>query len=559
MKSLIPFIKLFKKQLWWVILGVSLTYVTIMSSIGLLSLAGWFISATAFASLSYSLASTFNFFLPSAGVRFFSMVRIGGRYAERLATHEATFKILTNIRVWFYKKIEPLAPAHLIKYKSGDLLTRIVSDIDALDNLYIRILLPCVAFIFIAISVLFYFSFFSVEIAILSVSILVFAATVIPAFSAIISKNTAQQLTKKTADLKTETVEYVQGLAVLKLFQFDKQKCQQLNTHSNDLIEQQKSMSHFSGVNAMLMTLFLGGAIVVVVWVACELVLTKELSGSNIALLALGVIGMYESVLMLPTAFQYLGKTIASARRLLDVISEEPTVVYGDGIAVKEAVNITYENVFFRYDSDKNRKRYILNDISFELKPKDKVAIIGTTGSGKTTLINLLARFWNVTSGRIKLSGIDLIEFSEKALREMFVIVPQNDHVFNTTIRENLLLGNPDATDAMMYSILKVVCLEKYINRLQDGLDSFTGEHGSKLSGGQRKRLVLARALLKDALVYVLDEPTEGLDKKTEIELMDSILTYLKDKTVIIVTHSLHATSKMEKCISISDGMLVDI
>ena len=559
MSALFPFIKLFKKQLWWIILGIALSYITILSSIGLLSLSGWFISAAAYASLSYNLASNFNFFLPAAGVRFFSMARIGGRYGERLSTHEATFKILTDIRVWFYEKVEPFVPEQLIHYKSGDLLTRIVTDIDALDSLYIRIILPFIVFVMTVVFVLVFFSFFSIKIALISAGTLVLAAVSIPIFSSIIARKTSRALTAKTAKLKTETIEYVQGLAVLKLFKSDHLKVERLKSHSSSLVNEQRKMSHYTGLGSMMMTIFLGISIVLAVWIACDLVSNDRLNGANIALLALGVIGMYESVLVLPVAFQYIGKIILSAERLLKVVDEKP-VVFGEVAAVKEDFQISFNQIYFTYPSQGSEKiKPVLNNVNITFNPKEKIAIVGSTGSGKTTLINLLSRFWQPTSGTIQVAGIDLTEYSESSIRDMFIIVPQNDHIFNTTIRKNLLLSNPHATQEMMEEVLKVVFLDKYIQGLSLGLDSPTGENGCKLSGGQRKRLVLARALLKNASVYIFDEPTEGLDKKTENNLMDSMLNYLNEKMLIIITHSMTAAQKMNRHLSVANGKLIDV
>ncbi len=554
MKPLIPFIKLFKKQLWWILLGLALSYLTILSSIGLLSLSGWFISASAFASLSYQTAANFNFFLPSGGVRAFSMARIGGRYGERVTTHEATFKILTNIRVWFYDKIEPLAPTYFAKYKSGDLLTRIVSDIDALDSLYIRIILPVIVFIVTTLTVLFFFSFFSLKIAFISVGALVMAGVFIPLFSWVMAKKIANQLSVKTAHLKTETVEYVQGLSVLKLFQSDRMKIAELSGHSDELINSQKQMSSITGVSAALMTIFLGISILLTVWFACDLVVQNQLNGANIALLALGVIGMYESVLMLPVAFQYLGKTIRSAERLLELTNEVSSIEYGIQENINQKLTINYRDVCFSYTN--NEIYPVLSNINLEISPNQKVAIVGETGSGKTTLMYLLSRFWLPTSGNIFINDTPIEKFTEESLRNMFTFVQQNEHVFNTSIRENLLLGNHAATEDEMRQVLSVVQLEKYIEGLSLGLDNATGEKGCYLSGGQRKRLVLARALLRDTAVYILDEPTEGLDKKTELALIDSLLNYLSGKTVIVVTHSPNTANRMQNQYVMQTGKL---
>lgn len=188
MRNLIPFIKLFKNQTQWMLLGTLLAWSAILMGIGLMSLSGWFISYTGYlATTTYAIATSFNYFYPSAGVRSFSLGRILSRYGERILTHEATFRIITDIRVWFYQKLEPLAPSHLYKYKSGDLLTRLVNDIGALDNLYIRIISPTVVFVLASLTIAILFSFFSLSLALLTFIALLLIGFVIPLVSSLLA------------------------------------------------------------------------------------------------------------------------------------------------------------------------------------------------------------------------------------------------------------------------------------------------------------------------------------------------------------------------------------
>ena len=558
MRALIPFIRLFRRQLWWLILGAGLAAATLLASVGLLSLSGWFLSAAAYAGLSYQAALQFNFFLPAAGVRFFSLVRIGARYGERVVTHEATFKLLADLRLWFYKRLVPLAPAHLANYKSGDLLNRLVGDIDALDNLYIRILLPVAVFGVVALTVLFYLSWFSLQIAVISVGLLVAAAVLVPLVSGWLARGCSRALATRHARLKTESVAFVQGLAELSVFQAAGSRLKTLGQHSARLLERQRQMSHFSGLSSALMTMFMGGSVIISLWLACGLVNKGVLSGANIALIALTVMAMYESVQMMPVAFQYLGKTIASARRILEVTETEPAVAFGQQPAVNEPLTLALSQVSFSYGEPRSRQR-LLDKLDLTLNAGDHVALVGATGCGKSTLMAMIARLWVPQGGKITVNEVPAEQFSEPALRQMVVMTQQQDHVFNMSVRENLLLANPDADEARMWTVLSVVQLSTHIQSLEQGLDTPVGENGGRLSGGQRKRLILARVLMKDAGIYMLDEPTEGLDKVTEAAVVSGIRHYLADKIVVMATHSHFSARRLPRVLRLENGQLNDL
>ena len=546
MKSLLPFIKLFKQQLWWLVLGVMLSFITILASIGLLTLSGWFISAAASASLSYAAASQFNFFLPAAGVRFFSLSRILGRYGERLATHEATFKILTDMRVWFYKKLEPLAPAHLMRFRSGDLLSRIVNDINALDNLYIRVMAPSIVVLLVAIFVGIFYSFFDKAIALFSVVMILVTAFIIPLCVMLLAKKTGNAITDTSADLKSEVVEHIQGLAELKLFSADETHLEKVDVENVKLIQQQQKMSLYTGVGAALMSLAMGVTLLGVTWLAVKAVSSGQLSGAMIALLALGVMAFFEAIAPLPVAYQYLGKTVSAAKRLLHITNAKPEVSFEqDQEITLTHYDIEYKKVTFNYEA----KQKVFDDYDVVIKEGERVAVTGHTGSGKSTFIHLLARIWDCQKGEITIGGENIKHFSEDQLRQLMTVVAQRPHIFNASIRENLQLAKSEATIEEMMHALEVVDLRTFVESLPEGLETWTGEQGQALSGGQQKRLALARAVLRDAPILILDEPTEGLDSITEAKTIQALEKVMRGKTVILVTHNEGLAKRMDRVI----------
>ena len=535
------------------ILGMALSYATILASLGLMTLSGWFISAAAYASLSYSAASQFNFFLPAAGVRFFSLMRIINRYGERVVTHEATFKILTDIRVWFFNKLEPLAPAHLMRYRSGDLLSRIINDIDALDNLYIRILAPSIIIIFVVAFVGIFYSFFDVYIALFTVIAMLMAAFCIPFMVGMLASKTGKEISKVSAELKSEVVDHIQGLAELKVFVADEAHLEKIQNRNKALIWLQHKMSVYTGIGSALMTISLGVTLVGVVWMAVGLVSTGALNGAIIALLGLGTMALFEAIMPIPIAYQYLGRTTSSAKRLLKVVEDEPEVTFKECDEIPlEHYDINYSNVCFSYDKEQS----VLWNISTSIATGEKVAISGHTGSGKSTFIHLLSRFWDCDTGMITIGGVKITDFSEAQLRGLMTVVSQKPHIFNTTIKENLAIAKPEASEDEMMDALEKVDLREFVLNLSDGIHTWTGENGRSLSGGQQKRLALARVILRNSPILILDEPTEGLDSITERKVVEALENVMSGKTVLLVTHNKQLAQRMDVTLNLDHGKI---
>ncbi|WP_119344408.1 thiol reductant ABC exporter subunit CydC [Facilibium subflavum] len=552
MSELLPFIRLFLKQFKWMVFGTFLSFVAVIASIGLLSLSGWFISATGYvATVTILVAQQFNYFYPAAGVRAFSVLRIISRYGERVFTHEATFKILTDVRVWVYAKLTPLAPAHFMRYRSGDLLNRFVNDVNNLDNLYIRIISPTIVLILAMIAMGIFFSFISIKVAASTVILAAIAGFFVPVFTDKMSRKTAIALANEQARLKSAITQHIQSMPELKIFAAQETSTDMLYKQNDQVIQKQQKLAFFTGAGAFLMTLLLGLTIWLGVWFSVGLVHKGQLNGAFIALIALGIMGFFEAILPLPIAYQYLGKTLTSAKRLLAVVKQKPTVVFAENTQVSlscDPVGIEFKNVSFGYD----KRHLVLKNFSLDIKAKQKLAICGPTGSGKTTIAHLLSRFWEPQEGEIMLGGCDITLYTENQLRSLITIISQNAHIFNGTIAENLKLAKQNASEQQMYQALQAVDLVGFVKSLPDGLNTWTGEYGKHLSKGQQKRLSLARAFLTDAPVLLLDEPTEGLDKITENNVFNALKQLMKNKTVILITHNLRLAKAMDRVVYFS-------
>ena len=555
-RELAPFIRLLLRHWQWMALGTLLGLLTITASVGLLSLAGWFISATAAAGLALATAYLFNFFLPSIGVRLFAVIRTAGRYAERIVCHDTTFRILESLRTWFYRHLEPLAPSCLMQYRSGDILNRIVTDIDALDNLYVRVLSPSVVALLLWIMVLLFLWLFDPLIAGSAFVFLFAAGFVVPAAAAKVSAQTGRQLSLRTADLRVQIVDGLQGLAELLIFGGHHGYLDTVEKSNRALLQSQLRLSHIRGISAGLTTLLAGLAVLTVLYLGVDLVHSGALDGANLALVGLAALASFEAVLPLPQAYQYLGQTREAAHRLLEIVNTEPAVRFpAKSSARPQRSDLDFARVSFRYNDDSPPA---LSGVNFQVAQGQRVAVIGETGAGKSTLVNLLVRFWNPTSGRILLGGDDIQTLSESDLRCHFAVVSQQPHMFNASLRENLQLARAEASEEDLLQALDAAQLLDFVEGLPDGLDTWVGEAGKLLSAGQARRLAVARAILRDASIWVLDEPTEGLDRITEKQMMENLYQLTADRTVLLITHRMVDLDRMDNILLLERGRIIE-
>ena len=534
------------------ILGIVCGIVAMVSAVGLLALSGWFISAAAYAGLAVASAQLFNFFHPSIGVRMFAIGRTLARYAERIVSHDATFRILQSLRSWFYLNLEPLAPSRLMMYRSGDILNRIVSDIDALDNLYLRVLSPSTVALVTSFLVVAFLWIFDPIIAISTAAYLAIAGFGVSAAALKLGEPCGHEIAHRTAELRVRVIDMLQGLADLLVFNAHHQHLGAVEQSNQALLKSQLKMSHIRGLSMALITMIAGLAVLTALYLAINLVSLELLNGANLVLIALAILACFEAILPLPTAYQYLGRTREAGRRLLEIVEIEPEVAYPDTTAAPSShPGVTFENIAFRYNEI---DPWALKDINIKIPAGLRIAVIGETGSGKSTLIHLLVRFWNPASGCIRLAGRDIRNFNETELRRMISVVSQQPHMFNATLRENLQIADPGAGDDELFAALESAGLKAFVKNLPDGLNTWVGEAAKLLSGGQARRLALARAMLHDAPVWVLDEPTEGLDSITEQQFMQELKRKTNGRTLLLITHRLTDLHWMDQIVMLEKG-----
>lgn len=537
---------------WLIALAVLLGAFTIGSSIGLMATSAYIIASAA---LHPSIA---DLAVPIVGVRFFGIARGVFRYLERLISHYINFSLLARLRVWFYSTIEPLAPARLRQYRSGDLLTRIISDIETLQNFYVRIIAPPLIALVIAIATFIFLAGFSPTLALTVLGFMFLVGVVVPILVQPISEMPNRQMIERHAELKANVVDSVQGIADLIAYGGERAQFERMADLNHRLIRAQTLLASITGLHNALGNLLTHLAMWCVLVIAIPLVNAARFDGVYLPVIALAVLASFEGVLALPLAFQYLESNLQAARRLFEITDERPMTkdeCPSQFSVFRLSSSTIFENVSFRYAPT---EPLVLDDVSFELRAGKRMAIVGESGAGKTTIVNLLLRFWNCTRGRIIVDGRDLSEYTPDDVRKFFAVVAQPPHLFNATIRENLLLARPQATEAEMRAAAKQAQIHDFILSLPDGYETRIGEQGLRLSGGERQCLAIARALLKDTPILIFDEPTANLDTVTEREVLRAIHHSTLNRTVLLITHRLVGLEDFDEILVLHAGRIVE-
>lgn len=549
-----PFVRRFLMFKGKMALGVLLGLLAVLAVIGLLSLAGWFLTAAAVAGLTAAGAASFNFFIPSVGVRLFAFVRTLARYGERIYSHEATFHILETLRTWFFRRIEPLVPAVLSRHRSGDILNRVVEEIDTLDNLYLRVLSPTATALIVALAVGTLLWLLDPPMALAAAVMWALTGT-IPFATARLGKPLGTESARLSASLKSRTVAYLQGLAEIRVYDRSGFHMGAIRDDTRALLALQKRMSNLKGISAALLSLLSGLSAALILYVGVGGCHAGRLDGAGLTLATLAVLASFDAVWPLPNAFLYLARTREAARRLLELTEAAPPVTFPEATpSAPEAFGLTFEDIRFRYAPE---SQPALDGVNLTVAPGERVAILGSSGSGKSSLVHLTARFWDPEEGRILIDGLSLNSFSEPDLRRWICVTSQRAHIFNASMRDNLRIANPGASDAQLQDALDAAGLHDFLSNLPGGLDSWIGESGKRISGGQARRLAVARAFLRDAPIWVLDEPTEGLDRITAKALTDRVLSRTIGKTVLWITHRPAEAARMDRIILIEAGRII--
>lgn len=556
MKILFPFLALYKHHWLRISLSMFLAIIALLASIGLLTLSGWFLAASALAGL-FSLA-LFNYMLPAAGVRGAAIIRTASRYAERLVSHDTTFRILSLLRVKSFTRLFPLSPAVIIRYKQADLLNRFVADIEILDHLYLRLLSPLLSALIVIAVVTLGLSFISSKIAILLAIIMLAILLIFPWLFYALGNPIGKQITLLRSQYRSHLTSWLSGHAELTIFNAESRFYDRLNKTEQSLIKEQKQNASLVGISQALITLLSGITFILILWFAAD-GFNGNPPDALFALIVFAAISSFEALVPIGNAFQHLGQVMSSANRVKEILDQKPEVIFPkqNKMAMDTTANTTIvlqlTNIHFTYPG---QPLPALHSISFTLKKGQHVALLGKTGCGKSTLLQLITRAWDPQQGEILLNENPIMDYDEMTLRHTICVVSQRTYIFSATLRHNLLIGNEYASDNQLIDVLEKTGLSHLLDG--KGLDNWIGEGGRLLSGGENRRIAIARAILHTAPIILMDEPTEGLDVTTERQILTLLRQQFQQKTVLTITHRLSGLDKMDNIIVMDGGTIIE-
>ena len=533
---LLEFLRPFSSR---VVLSILMSIATIGSSVGLMMTSAWLISTAGLQAGITTLG------VAPTVVRFFGISRAVFRYLERLVSHDVTLRLLANTRVWFYKRIEPLAPAGLMAYRSGDLIARVVSDVDELQNFFIRSVAPPITAIVISLVAIVGFAIFSPMVAVVLAIFLLLVGVGLPYFAWWQSRHPGRRTVETRAELQVQSIDMVQGVADSLVYEHDQALLSSFRQLNDDLKQDEQKLATFEGIQVGLTVLLVNLAAIVILMVA-----TNRVDHVFLATLALGTIAIFEAIMPLTTSAHHLSQELSSAERLFELADTEPQMMQAPDTASEPPSDTTVkiENLTFRYQPDQPP---IYENFSLTIPAGERVAIVGASGTGKTSLINVLLRFWEYESGKVSIGDVDLRALAQEDVRRLFGVMSQHTHLFNTSIEENIRIAHMDASKDEIIAAAKVAHIHDFITSLPQGYDTPVGESGSLLSGGERQRIALARVVLRNAPIWILDEATANLDSQTERAVVGSIDAAAAGKTLIVITHRLPLLSNIRHIITL--------
>ncbi|TMO42882.1 MULTISPECIES: thiol reductant ABC exporter subunit CydC [unclassified Pseudoalteromonas] len=556
MHNFIRLLKLCKPHAGMLLLGAFLASLTVLANVGLLAISGWFLAAMAAAGIA---GVQMNYFTPAGVIRFLAIVRTASRYGERMITHNATFLLLSEIRVKMFKTLSQLNNVDLAMTRSSDLFNRLQNDVDALDKFYLNVLLPIIVALISIPIVMAFMAMYNADVALLCFISLMIIGVLLPALLSHKLRQQAHAETQLSAELRSELADTLSGARELAVYQAHAAQlahCDSLSKQYNSLLyNRHKAIANSNGLSTLVIQLTMLASVFIII----PLVATATMKNVELAMLALFVLASFETVLTLPSAFIELPNALSAAQRLFtleDKLEEHNEQKQAHAIP-HSALGLEFKNVNYRYQGATSNA---LNEINLSIASGSKLALVGASGSGKTTLVNLLTGLWPIQSGTLELTTrentFELSKLSHQQRFKCMTIVAQQHHIFDGTLRENLRYAAFDATDEMLIEACEQAELGSWLSNLKDGLNTRLGTAGRKLSHGQSRRVAIAQALLRQGNLIILDEPTESLDNHTKQNLLTTLEKIWADKTMLTITHDPAMLSRVDKVIWLEQGQV---
>jgi ATP-binding cassette subfamily C protein CydC len=548
MSTLLTLLRMGRMPKGRVAMSVLLGSLTVLAGVGLMSLAGYLISRSA------EHPPVLELTVAIVLVRAFGIGRPVARYFERVESHDLALRVLSQTRVGFYRELEPRIPQRGEGFRSGDLLASMIGDVDTMQNLFLRgISPPLVAAVTSVVAVGVAAFFLPAAGIVLAVGLLV-GGVGVPLIASAVGHRTARRQVTVRAELTADLVELLRGAPELVVLGADEAAVRDVRKLDAEMVRLAQRDALMGGLVAMLGSLIVGLTLVGVLAVCLQAAATGALDRVLVAALALGAVASFEAVAPLPTAALGLRTTLEAGRRLLRIAGREPPVTDPAEPAVcPTETSTSLEHVAFEYGDE---EAWGLRDVDLRITPGKRVALVGPSGCGKTSVAALLVRFFDPDAGEVALGGVDVRDLLQSDVRSIVSLDGQDAYLFSSTIRENVRLAKPEADDVEIEHALRRARVWDWVAALPNGWDTFVGEDGTQVSGGERRRIALARTFLADAPVLVLDEPTAHLDPPTAEALISDVLSAANEKSVVLITHRPEGLDKVDEVLTLSRGRL---
>jgi len=536
--DLLRIVTLWRNRTGWLLFGLVISLAALAAGVGLMAVSGALISA---------VVASGALLLPAA-LRGLGTARVVLRYAERLVTHAATFRALADLRVWFFRHLARTGAGGLGFRQAGDVLARLVTDVEALDGLYLRIIVPLAGAVLLLPVLVVLIGLHSILQAIVVGLLLVIAALLLPATAARLTSEAGDRLAAASAALRIAALDALTGLREVRAFGAEGRVVAAVQAREGTLLSAQRDLARrtaLAGAGAFLC----GQAALFAVLVAAGI----QPGGTIVA--AFLVVAGFEAVGGLPRAGALAGHAAAAARRVLEAAdAPNPVPDPARPAVIPSGFALRFEGVQFAWQPDRPR---VFDGLTLEIPEGARVALLGPSGAGKSTLAALALKVAAPQQGRILLGGTDIAELSAAALHARIGWLSQATHLFDDTIRANLLLAHPDAHEAALWAALDAARIGDVVRALPDGMDTWVGEGGTRFSGGQGRRLALARTLLSPTPILILDEPCAGLDAETERAFLSTLNEVATGRTVVLIAHRLTGVERLDRIWRLSGGKAV--
>lgn len=540
LRPLRPWLRVLAERRGRLALGAVLMLVTLIGALGLLSLSGWFITATAIAAISAS--GYLDVFTPGGGIRFFAVSRTATRYLERLYNHDTVLRLLADLRSRVFRGLVGLDAQTLARARASQWLNRLTADIDTLDILYLRLLAPPLVALVSLVGFAIFAGFFLPLAGWLLILILLPVGGLVTAGCAWWGWQASHRRVERQERLRVRAIEQVEGLAELSAYRALATHRGQWQREEQALLDDQRRLGRRTALANLVVTLGVQWGAVAILLVGLMAYRSGEVSGPVMVMLALGTLAMGEALGGLPMAFTQLGATVRAAERLNQQAAMTTPLTGTPLTSGGAAPALQYRDVEVIHGS-----KIVFRGLNLSIEPGQHIGIIGASGIGKSTLAQLAVRAFDPQVGAVEFDHRAVSGIDPDSLRARIGYLTQRSELFHDTLAANLRMGDPQASDEQLWQALARVELKAWAEALPDGLETWVGEQGRQLSGGQARRVALARVMLRNSPLVILDEPLSGLDADTAATLKATLDAWLSGRTALLLGHDRHALPRCDR------------